>query len=76
MSRKGDCWDNAIAESFFKSIKHEWLYRFEFESYDELYNSIDYYINWYNTKRLHSSLGYITPLEMELKLRGVFKKVA
>ena len=76
MSRKGNCWDNAVAESFFKTIKHEWLNRFKFKSYDELYNSIDHYINWYNTKRLHSSLGYITPLEMELKLRGVFKKVA
>lgn len=76
MSRKGNCWDNAVAESFFKTIKHEWLYRFKFTSYNQLYKSIDNYINWYNTKRLHSSLGYITPLEMELKLKGVNKKVA
>jgi transposase InsO family protein len=76
MSRKGNCWDNAVAESFFKTIKHEWLYRFKFTSYNQLYSSIDNYINWYNTKRLHSSLGYITPLEMEVKLKGVNKKVA
>ena len=76
MSRKGNCWDNAVAESFFKTIKHEWLYRFKFTSYNQLYKSIDNYINWYNTKRLHSSLGYITPLEMEVKLKGVNKKVA
>jgi len=76
MSRKGNCWDNAVAESFFKTIKHEWLYRFKFRSYEQLYKSIDDYINWYNTVRLHSSLGYITPLEMELKLKGVRKKVA
>ena len=46
MSRKGNCWDNAVAESFFKTIKHEWLYRFKFTSYEQLYNSIDDYINW------------------------------
>lgn len=76
MSRKGNCWDNAVAESFFKTIKHEWLYRFKFVSYLALHESIKDYIDWYNTKRLHSSLGYITPLEMELKLKGVTKKVA
>ena len=76
MSRKGNCWDNAVAESFFKTIKHEWLYRFRFNSFSQLYESIEDYINWYNTKRLHASLGYLTPLEMELKLNGVIKNVA
>ena len=76
MSRKGNCWDNAVAESFFKTIKHEWLYRFKYTSHQQLLNSIADYINWYNTKRLHSSLGYLSPLEMEIKLRGLFKKVA
>jgi transposase InsO family protein len=75
MSRKGNCWDNAVAESFFKTIKHEWLNRFKFTSYQQLYNSIEDYINWYNNERLHSSLGYLTPLEMEVKLRG-FSKIA
>jgi len=76
MSRKGNCWDNAVAESFFKTIKHEWLYRFKFESYQQLYESIADYINWYNTQRLHSSLGYLSPLEMEMKLRGFINKAA
>jgi putative transposase len=76
MSRKGNCWDNAVAESFFKTIKHEWLYRFKFTSYNQLYKSIEDYIDWYNTERLHSSLGYLTPLEMELKLKGIFNKAA
>tara|TARA_B110000977_G_scaffold155707_1_gene198079 strand:- start:158 stop:979 length:822 start_codon:yes stop_codon:yes gene_type:complete len=76
MSRKGNCWDNAVAESFFKTIKHEWLYRFKFKSYDQLHDSIDDYINWYNNKRLHSSLGYLSPLEMEMKLRGFINKAA
>lgn len=76
MSRKGNCWDNAVAESFFKTIKHECLYRYRFYSYTQLYSCIQEYINWYNIKRLHSSLGYISPLEMELKLTGELKKVA
>ncbi len=76
MSRKGNCWDNAVAESFFKTIKHEWLYRFKFNSNEQLYESIQEYIDWYNTKRLHSSLGYLTPLEMEIKLNEISKKAA
>jgi putative transposase len=75
MSRKGNCWDNAVAESFFKTIKHEWLNRFKFTSAQQLYDSIQDYINWYNNERLHSSLGYLSPLEMEVKLRG-FNKIA
>ena len=76
MSRKGNCWDNAVAESFFKTIKYEWIYRFKYTSYLQLSQSIHKYIKWYNTERLHSSLGYITPLEMEVKLKGVVKKAA
>jgi putative transposase len=45
-------------------------------SYLKLYKSIEDYINWYNTKRLHPSLGYLTPLDIELKLKGVIKNVA
>ncbi|MDW7691369.1 IS3 family transposase [Flammeovirgaceae bacterium SG7u.111] len=71
MSRKGDCWDNAVAESFFKSIKYEWLNRFEFTSYDEVYRQVAWYINWYNTKRLHASLGYKTPKEKEAELNFI-----
>lgn len=73
MSRKGNCWDNAVSESFFKTIKYEWLYRFKYTSFWQLKQSIDEYIQWYNTKRLHSSLDYMTPLEKELKLRRFSK---
>jgi putative transposase len=76
MSRKGNCWDNAVAESFFKTIKNEWLYRFKYISYNQLYNSVDEYINWYNTKRIHSYLGYLSPLEMEIKIRGNINNAA
>ncbi|AUS04050.1 IS3 family transposase [Pseudotamlana carrageenivorans] len=76
MSRKGNCWDNAVAESFFKTIKYEWINRFKYTSYNQLYKSIDQYLNWYNTQRLHSSLGYMTPLEKELQLKGFINKAA
>ena len=53
-------------ESFFKVIKHEWLLRFRYKNNNELYQSIEEYITWYNTKRLHSSLEYLSPLEKEM----------
>jgi putative transposase len=65
-----------VAESFFKTIKHEWIYRFKFTSYTQLYESIEDYINWYNTERLHSSLEYLAALELELKLKGFINKAA
>ena len=76
MSRKGNCWDNAVAESFFKTIKYEWLYRFKYTSLEQLFDSIAEYIKWYNTERIHSSLGYRTPLEMEIKLKRIREKAA
>ena len=76
MSRKGNCWDNAVAESFFKTIKYECLNRYKFKTYQGLYKCIKEYIEWYNTIRLHSSLGYLTPLEKEIELRGFNKIVA
>lgn len=76
MSRKGNCWDNAVAESFFKTIKHEWLYRFKFKSFEQLYDAIENYINWYNNMRIHSALGFLTPLEMEIKIKNKIKKAA
>ena len=57
MSRKGNCLDNAVAESFFKTIKYECINRYKFTSYRILFNCIIQYMDWYNTKRLHSSLG-------------------
>lgn len=64
MSRKGNCWDNAVAESFFKTIKIETLDKYRFQSSAVLNQFIFRYIDgWYNTQRLNSSLGYISPLE-------------
>lgn len=65
MSRKGNCYDNAFVESFFHSLKNE-LEEKTFKTKDEARKAIFEYIEaWYNTKRLHSSLGYRTPAECE-----------
>lgn len=76
MSRKGNCWDNAVAESFFKSIKYEELNHYTFTCYEHLHGCIEDYIRWYNTKRIHSSLDYKTPLEKEIEIRNHNKKKA
>ena len=76
MSRKGNCWDNAVAESFFKTIKYECINRINFSNSLQLFQSIKEYIEWYNNKRLHSSLGYLTPLEKEVELRKLSIKAA
>jgi len=77
MSRKGNCWDNAITKSFFKTIKYECLNRYHFSNTEQLYAYIEKYANWYNTKRIHSSLNYLTPLEMEVKLtQNKYRNVA
>jgi transposase InsO family protein len=65
MSRKGNCWDNAVAESFFKTIKTESIYRYDFKSKREARTEVFKYIEiWYNRKRRHSALNYATPLEI------------
>jgi transposase InsO family protein len=64
MSRKGNCWDNAPAESFFKSLKAEWMPKKPFKSREEARMAIFEYIEiWYNRKRLHSALGYQAPTQ-------------
>ena len=68
MSRKGNCWDNAVAESFFKTLKAELVYLTSYKSRAEAKSSIFAYIEaYYNRIRLHSSLDYSTPLEVELR---------
>lgn len=62
MSRKGNCYDNAFAESFFGRMKNELEYN-HFGSLKEAKKEIFMYINWYNQERLHSSLGYLSPID-------------
>jgi transposase InsO family protein len=64
MSRRGNCYDNAYVESWFASLKKEWIYRSSYKTEDELRALVFEYIEiWYNKKRTHSSLGYLSPVE-------------
>ena len=66
MSRKGNCWDNAPVESFFKTMKVEEVYRRSYRTRDDARRSIFEYIEiFYNRQRLHSTLGYETPEAFE-----------
>jgi putative transposase len=66
MSRKGNCWDNAVSESFFKSLKTERVYHKNYNTRKIAELDLFEYIEvWYNRKRRHSFLGYLTPLEIE-----------
>lgn len=70
MSRKGNCYDNAAMESFWHSLKVEWLFDFEFETRREAVREVAGYIDgFYNPERRHSSLGYISPIEFEAVAR-------
>lgn len=66
MSRKSNCWDNAIMESFFSRLKVELIYAQQFNSIDEAKSAIFEYIEvFYNRKRKHSALGYKSPADFE-----------
>ena len=59
------CWDNSVAESFFTSLKREAISRYRFEDRAGARRTVFTWINRYNTKRLHSSLGYRSPIDWE-----------
>lgn len=66
MSKKGDCWDNAVAESFFATIKKEYIHQSIFRTRNEAKLGIfDYIEAWYNSERIHSYLGNMSPNEFE-----------
>jgi transposase InsO family protein len=68
MSRTGDCWDNAVAESFFATLRAELVDHEAYPTAPAAEQSIgDYIERFYNAERLHSHLGYVSPLEFELK---------
>ena len=69
MSRKGDCWDNAVSESFFHSLKTELVHHERFKTRAEANQAIFEYIEvFYNRQRLHSTNGYMSPVNYELKM--------
>ncbi len=67
MSRKGDCWDNAVAESFFSTLKAELVHGTDYVSRSQARASVFEYIEvFYNNRRRHSALGYVSPVEHEV----------
>ena len=75
MSRKGDCWDNAVAEGFFGTLKLELVFWETYETRVQAKGSVVEYIEmFYNSQRRHSYLGYLTPMEFENEL--TLQKVA
>lgn len=71
MSRKGNCWDNAVAESFFHTLKVELVYHRRYQTRKEAREDIFEYIEvFYNRQRRHSSLGYLSPAEFEERTRA------
>ena len=67
MSRRGDCWDNAVAESFFGTLKMELLYELPLQTRSATRSAVaDYIETFYNVRRRHSSLNYQSPVEFEL----------
>ncbi len=76
MSRKGNCWDNAVAESFFASLKKERVQLTDYQTrYEARQDILNYISMFYNSYRLHSTLGYVCPNDYENQLMEM-KKVA
>ena len=68
MSRRGDCWDNAVVESFFATLKTELVADAQWRSHSDATDALRQYIAWYNGQRLHSTLGYLSPARFERQL--------
>jgi putative transposase len=77
MSRKGNCWDNSVAESFFGRLKEERVNWRNYQTRQEAGEDILSYITmFYNSQRAHSSLGYLSPNQFENRYRELMKKIA
>ncbi len=68
MSRRGDCWDNAVVESFFATLKTELITDTQWRSRTEGIDALRQYIAWYNGQRRHSTLDYLSPVAFEARL--------
>lgn len=77
MSRTGNPYDNAHMESFFKTLKYEEVHLANYESYDDVVQRVPHFIEAvYNSKRLHSALGYLPPEEYEMAIQSTTKTAA
>ena len=78
MSRKGNCYDNAVVESFFSTLKNELIHDGDYHTRDEARTEVFEFIEgFYNRQRLHQTLGYVSPVQFEthnaVPLRGCLR---
>lgn len=73
MSSKGECWDNAVAESTSGKLKGDWTEHKDYAGLAEACLAIQCYVRWFNHTRRHQGLGYLTPEETERALFRSFK---
>lgn len=71
MSRRGNCWDNAVQERFFRSLKSEYLNGLSFINHQAVVSAVEHYIRYYNNKRINSVIGNISPVQKRLALLNV-----
>jgi len=71
MSGKGACWDNAVVERFFGSLKNEWLLKIYHLTREAMKQDVQHYIRYYNHTRLHSANGDLSPIDFEMSLLKV-----
>jgi putative transposase len=71
MSRRGNCWDNAVAESFFATLKTELVHRTTWPTRAAAQQDLERFIGWYNLQRRHAAIGYRSPVEYERALAHV-----
>ena len=76
MSRKGDCWDHACAETLFGSLKVERLHGSRFETIRQAKDEVIAWLLWYNRTRMHSTLKYVSPMQFEQDWADESAKIA
>jgi len=71
MSRRENCWDNAVQERFFRNLKTEYLNDLTFINHPSVVAAVERYIGLYNYKRLNSAIDYLTPVQKQQELQKV-----